>query len=44
MRTPRDLSGAAETLLEVAVITLLYYAAFRMGYEIEHFVYKGKYV
>lgn len=40
----KGLVRAAETLLEVVVITLLYYAAFRMGYEIEHFVYKGKYV
>ena len=40
----KGLVRAAETLLEVVVMTLLYYGAFRMGYEIEHFVYKGKYV
>ena len=40
----KGLVRAAETLLEVVVMTLLYYGAFRKGYEIEHFVYKGKYV
>ncbi|MGM9549870.1 MAG: sugar transferase [Faecousia sp.] len=35
---------AAETLLEVLVMTLLYYAAFRKGYDIAYFAYKGKYV
>ena len=35
---------AAETLLEVVVMTLLYYAAFRMGYDLSYFAYKGKYV
>ena len=36
----KGLVRAAETLLEVVVMTLLYYGAFRKGYEIEHFVYK----
>ena len=44
----KGLVRAAETLLEVVVMTLLYYGAFRKGYEIEYFVYnfayKGKYV
>ena len=34
----KGLVRAAETLLEVVVMTLLYYGAFRKGYEIEHFV------
>ena len=44
----KGLVRAAETLLEVVVMTLLYYGAFRKGYEIEYcvytFAYKGKYV
>lgn len=44
----KGLVRAAETLLEVVVMTLLYYGAFRKGYEIEYFMYnfayKGKYV
>ena len=35
---------AAEALLEVVVMTMLYYAAFRMGYDLWYFAYKGKYV
>ena len=35
---------AAETLLEVVAMTLMYYAAFRMGYDLSYYVYKGKYV
>ena len=40
----KGLVRAAETLLEVVVMTLLYYGAFRKGYDISYFVYKGKYV
>lgn len=40
----KGLVRAAETLLEVVVMTLLYYGAFRKGYEIGQFAYKGKYV
>ena len=40
----KGLVRAAETLLEVVVMTLLYYGAFRKGYDIFYFVYKGKYV
>ena len=35
---------AAETLLEVVIMTLMYYAAFRKGYDFYAFAYKGKYV
>ena len=38
----KGLVRAAETLLEVVVMTLLYYGAFRKGYEIGQFAYKGK--
>lgn len=40
----KGLVRAAETLLEVVVMTLLYYAAFRKGYDLAYFAYKGKYV
>ncbi len=34
----------AETLLEVLILTLLYYAVFRKGYRLSYFEYNGKYV
>ena len=42
-----DMKGfvrVAETLLEVLVMTLLYYAAWKAGYSLDYFAYKGKYV
>ncbi len=42
-----DMKGfvrVAETLLEVLVMTLLYYAAWKEGYSLAYFAYKGKYV
>ena len=35
---------AAETLLEVLVLTVLYYVVWRVGYNLPFFGYKGKYV
>ncbi|MBQ7001928.1 MAG: sugar transferase [Oscillospiraceae bacterium] len=40
----KGLLRVAETLLEVAVLTVLYYIVFRRGYELPYFEYKGKYV
>lgn len=34
----------AETLLEVLILTLLYYWVWKTGYELSYFAYKGKYV
>ena len=34
----------AETLLEVLILTLLYYFVWKQGYELSYFEYKGKYV
>ncbi len=34
----------AETLLEVLILTLLYYFAWKKGYGLSYFAYKGKYV
>ncbi len=34
----------AETLLEVLILTLMYYFAWKEGYSLSYFVYKGKYV
>ena len=34
----------AETLLEVVILTLAYYIAWKKGYDLEYFAYKGKYV
>ena len=42
-----DMKGfvrVAETLLEVILLTLAYYFAWKIGYDLEYFVYKGKYV
>ena len=42
-----DMKGfvrVAETLLEVALMTVAYYFAWKLGYDLEYFVYKGKYV
>ena len=42
-----DMKGfvrVAETLLEVALMTVAYYIAWKLGYDLEYFVYKGKYV
>ena len=42
-----DMKGfvrVAETLLEVLILTLAYYVAWKKGYDLEYFVYKGKYV
>ena len=40
----KGLLRVAETWLEIAVITLLYYAVWKEGYELYAFAYKGKYV
>ena len=34
----------AETLLEVLILTLVYYAAWKKGYDLAYFEYKGKYL
>lgn len=34
----------AETLLEVLILTLLYYFVWKQGYDLSYFAYKGKYV
>lgn len=34
----------AETLLEVLILTLLYYVVWKRGYDLSYFAYKGKYV
>ncbi len=34
----------AETLLEVLILTLIYYVVWKQGYELAYFEYKGKYV
>ncbi len=34
----------AETLLEVLILTLIYYIVWKQGYELAYFEYKGKYV
>ncbi len=34
----------AETLLEVLILTLIYYNVWKQGYELAYFAYKGKYV
>ena len=34
----------AETLLEVAILTVIYYIVWRSSYDADNFVYKGKYV
>lgn len=34
----------AETLLEVLILTLLYYLVWKRGYDLSYFAYKGKYV
>ena len=34
----------AETLLEVLILTVMYYVAWMRGYEMDYFAYKGKYV
>lgn len=34
----------AETLLEVLILTLLYYCVWKKGYALSYFAYKGKYV
>ncbi len=34
----------AETLLEVLILTVLYYFAWKQGYDLSYFEYKGKYV
>lgn len=42
-----DMKGfvrVAETLLEVLILTLAYYVAWKKGYDLEYFAYKGKYV
>ena len=42
-----DMKGfvrVAETLLEVVILTLAYYIAWKKGYDLEYFAYKGKYV
>ena len=42
-----DMKGfvrVAETLLEIAILTLAYYYAWIKGYDLEYFAYKGKYV
>ena len=42
-----DMKGfvrVAQTLLEVLVMTLLYYGAWKQGYTLDYFAYKGKYV
>ena len=42
-----DMKGfvrVAETLLEVVILTLAYYFAWKIGYNLEYFEYKGKYV
>ncbi|MDY3225291.1 MAG: exopolysaccharide biosynthesis polyprenyl glycosylphosphotransferase [Candidatus Faecousia sp.] len=42
-----DMKGfvrVAETLLEVVLLTVAYYIAWKRGYGLEYFVYKGKYV
>ena len=40
----KGLLRVAETWLEVVVMTLLYYAVWKEGYELYAFAYKGKYV
>ena len=38
-----DMKGfvrVAETLLEVALMTVAYYIAWKLGYDLEYFVYK----
>ena len=40
----KGLLRVAETWLEIAVMTLLYYAVWKEGYELYAFAYKGKYV
>ena len=40
----KGLLRVAETLLEVAVLTVVYYLVFRRGYALPYFEYKGKYV
>ena len=42
-----DMKGfvrVAETLLEIAILTLAYYTVWMRGYNLEYFAYKGKYV
>ena len=42
-----DMKGfvrVAETLAEVLIMTLLYYGAWKQGYSLDYFAYKGKYV
>lgn len=42
-----DMKGfvrVAETLLEIAILTLAYYITWMEGYDLEYFAYKGKYV
>lgn len=42
-----DMKGfvrVAETLLEILILTVLYYAAWMHGYTLAYFAYKGKYV
>ena len=34
----------AETLLEVVILTVIYYLVWKQGYEMSAFAYKGKYV
>ena len=34
----------AETLLEVVILTVIYYLVWKQGYEMSSFAYKGKYV
>lgn len=40
----KGLLRVAETLLEVAILTVIYYIVFRRGYDLYYFEYKGKYV
>ena len=40
----KGLLRVAETLLEVAILTVIYYIVFRRGYDLPYFEYKGKYV
>ena len=42
-----DMKGfvrVVETLAEVLIMTLLYYGAWKQGYSLDYFAYKGKYV
>ena len=40
----KGLLRVAETLLEVGILTLIYYLIWRSGYQMDSFAYKGKYV